>query len=55
MVRRVCGTSQHECRLAERLRGKYLSVQATANVKRPDMIAGVFEELDKDTRIVMKY
>ncbi|CAL8467973.1 g7511 [Coccomyxa elongata] len=55
ILQRVCGTTQHECRLAERLRGKYLSVQATANIKRPDMIAGVFEELDKDTRIVMKY
>lgn len=48
-------TSSHECLLSERLNGKYLSVKATAEVQSPAMIAAAFEELGKDSRIVMKF
>ena len=44
-----------QCRVEERLRGKFLSVKATARVAHPEVIAAAFEELGKDARVIMKY
>ena len=43
------------CRLAERMKGKYLSVKVAAQVQDADMIARAYEELGQDPRVIMKF
>ncbi|CAK0764893.1 hypothetical protein CVIRNUC_003204 [Coccomyxa viridis] len=42
-------------RLAERMKGKYLSVKVQATVQDADMIAAAYEELGQDPRVIMKF
>ncbi len=55
--RRVCKIEvpAEDCRVTERLKGKFLSVRVTARVAAPAMLDRVFAELGKDARIMMRY
>ena len=54
---RVCGCAVPDdaCRLAERMKGKFLSVKILAQVQDADMIAAAYEELGQDSRVIMKF
>ncbi|KIZ00589.1 hypothetical protein MNEG_7372 [Monoraphidium neglectum] len=39
----------------QRLGGKYVSLSVTVNVRAPELVTRVYEELGKDTRVKMKF
>ena len=54
---RVCGCTLPEeaCTLAERMKGKYVSVKVVAPVQHTDVIAEAYDELGQDPRVIMKF
>lgn len=50
-----CEIMDDQCEVTERIQGKFLSMRVRARIASPGLLDAVFNELGKDTRIMMRY
>eukprot|EP00884_Botryococcus_braunii_P013330 jgi/Botrbrau1/21999/Bobra.0024s0015.1 len=57
VIGRVCGCeiTDEQCQVTERMQGKFLSIRISARISSPGLLDDVFDELGKDSRIMMRY